>query len=212
MVEDAALIVGSSHNDTSDLRIGHAWAAVGRHTTPVQQEWGREFPGSELVFVQSKYPGKALAEGAVDVLIVRRSIDDDRFDSTLVGVEQRYAAVAETDRLARRRSITLHDFADRTVAIDDQTGTTTLDLWPTGAAPTTTRVVHGIEDWLGIIAAGQAIGITAEATTHHYPRPGIVFRPILDTEPVPIWLTWRRSDPPEHLGVLIQLISTAYTH
>ena len=65
------------------------------------------------------------------------------------------------------------------------------------SAPNERRVVHGIEDWLSVIAAGQAIGVTAEATTHHYPRPGAVFRPIRDTEPMQIWRCWQRSDPPQ---------------
>lgn len=210
-LEDCAFIARSARRPADDLRIGHAWAAVGRHTTPLQLRWSDEMQGSQLVFIQSANPSVALVEGRVDAAISRRAIDDDRLDSTLVGVEQRYAAMARHDPLARRRWLSLDDLADRTVAIDDATGTTTLDMWPRGAAPTSTRIVHGIEDWLGVIAAGQGIGITAEATTHHYPRPGVVFRPIRDTEPVPVWLVWRRADPPEQLDVLTRQICLQYS-
>lgn len=211
VLEDCSFIARSGRARAADLRVGHAWAAVGRHTTPVQQRWSDELQGSELVFVQSANPSSALVEGRVDVAISRRTIDDARLESTLVGVEPRYAAMARSDPLARRRWLTLNDLADRTVAIDDASGTTTLDMWPRGAAPTATRIVRGIEDWLGVIAAGQGIGITAEATTHHYPRPGVVFRPIRDTEPVPVWLVWRRADPPEHLDVLTRQLCIEYS-
>lgn len=193
------------------LRVGHAWAALGRHTTGLQKAWSDEFPGSELLFVQIDSPTTGLAEGQVDVAVLRRQVTDRRTESTLLGVEPRYAALAATDPLTRRRSVSLNDFVDRTVAIDDQTGTTTLDLWPPDNAPSTTRITAGMEDWLTLIAAGQAVGITAEATTHQHPRPGLKFRPVRDAEPIPVWLAWRRDDPPERLETLIQLAREAYT-
>lgn len=210
MLEDAAFIEGTGRQNPSDVRIGHAWAAVGRHTASIQRQWAAEHPGSELIFVQSSTETAGLAEGTADAAVMRRDIDDRRYDTVLVGVEARYAALARTDPLARRRVVTLNDFAGRTIAVDDQTGTTTLDLWPAESAPTATRLVHGVEDWLIVITAGQAVGITAEATTHHHPRPGVVFRPIRDAKPVPIWLAWRRNDPPTHLDTLVQLLSAAY--
>jgi DNA-binding transcriptional LysR family regulator len=118
--------------------------------------------------------------------------------------------MATGDPLARRRSVALNDLAGRTVAIDDRTGTTTLDLWPSDAAPPTTRASHGIEDWLHLVAAGQAIGITAEATVHQHARPGLRFRPVRDAEPVVVWLAWRRADPPERIETLLQLAREAY--
>jgi len=210
ILEETARVQEAGLTGSWDLRIGHAWAALGRHTTGLQTTWSDEFPGSELLFVQIDSPATGLTERLVDAAVLRREVGDRRTESALLGVEARYAAMAATDPLARRRSVSLNDFVSRTVAIDDQTGTTTLDLWPPENAPSTTRLTAGMEDWLTLIAAGQAVGITAEATTHQHPRPGLKFRPVRDAEPIPVWLAWRRDDPPERLETLIQLAREAY--
>lgn len=209
-LEEIEAVLEAGQTSDSVLHVGHAWAALGAHTTGLQSRWSEEFPGSELLFVQLDSPASGLAEHVVDAAILRRQTTERRLSTTLVGVEPRYAAMSANDPLARRRSVSLNDLADRTVAIDDQTGTTTLDLWPPGKAPTTTRLTKGMDDWLTLIAAGQAVGITAEATTHQHPRPGLKFRPVRDAEPIPVWLAWRRDDPPAHVETLSQLICSAY--
>lgn len=211
ILEETARVLEAGRSGSWNLHVGHAWAALGRHTTVLQSLWSDEFPGSDLFFVQIDSPSSGLAERLVDVAVLRRQVTDRRTEATLLGVEPRYAALSATDPLTRRRSVSLNDFVGRTVAIDDQTGTTTLDLWPPHDAPTTTRVTNGMEDWLTLIAAGQAVGITAEATTHQHPRPGLKFRPVRDAEPIQVWLAWRRDDPPERLETLIQLAREAYS-
>lgn len=194
----------------ADLRIGHAWGALGRHTVALQRQWATEFPGSELLLVHVDTPTTGVLDGRVDVAVVRRPVTERRLDSAMVGVERRYAAMAVGDPLAGRRSVSLNDFADRTVAMDDHTGTTTLDLWPSDRPPAHVRAIHGIDDWLHLVAAGQALGVTAEATTHLHPRADLRFRPLRDAAPVVVWLAWRRAEPPERIGTLLQLVRAAY--
>lgn len=192
------------------LRVGHAWGALGRHTLTVQRRWAQEFNGSELVLVHMDTPTVGLLERHVDVAVTRRPVVDRRLASAMVGTETRYAAFADGDVLARRRSVSLNDLAERTIAIDDRTGTTTLDLWPSERAPSTVRATHGIDDWLHLVAAGQAVGITAEATTHLHPRAGLRFRPVRDAQPIVVGMAWRRADPPDRLETLLQLAREAY--
>ncbi len=210
ILNEVEAMVETAQQTTSVLRIGHAWSALGRHTVTVQKQWAMEFPGSELVFVQTPIPTAAVAENLVDVAVVRRPTEGPRLSTALVGMEKRYAAVPAGDSLARRRSVSLNDLADRAVAIDESTGTTTLDLWPPDTAPAITRPVRGIDDWLNLIAAGQAVGISAEATTYSYPRPGIRFLPVRDAEPIQIWLIWRRRNPPDQIDTLVQLVRETY--
>ena len=114
----------------------------------------------------------------------------------LVGVEARYAALPADDPLARRRSLRLDDLAGRTLAVDALTGTTSEDLWRAGSGPRELRTSHGVDEWLTLIEAGRAVGVTSEATLHQHPRPGVVFRPVADAPPVPVSLAWRADDPP----------------
>ena len=210
VVEEAAALVRSVTEVGADLRVGYAWAALGRHTTAVQKQWAQAHDGAELVFLQSNTPTAGLREGLVDVAVLRRPVEDSRFATALVGVEPRDAAVATAHALARKRNVTLRDFAGRTVAVDPRTGTTTEQLWPSDAAPAGIRSVDGVDDWLTVIASGRAVGMTSEATARQHPRPGVTYRPVRDASPVPVTLAWWRDSPPPTLPDLLQLVCRAY--
>jgi DNA-binding transcriptional LysR family regulator len=194
----------------TELRVGYAWAALGRHTRRLQKTWADAHPGMPLVFVQSSTPTAGLAEGTADVAVIRRPLHDPRFDTALVGTESRYAAVATDNSLARRRSLRLADLTRYAVAIDDRTGTTTLELWQPGPPPAVVRAAHGVDEWLTLIAAGQAVGITSEATANQNPRPGVAYRAVRDAPPIPVRVAWWKDDPPQHLSDLIKLTCEAY--
>jgi DNA-binding transcriptional LysR family regulator len=187
------------------LRLGHAWAALGPRTTDLLARWAEEHPGVRLTLVRSVTPTAGLDEGLVDVAVVRRPLDRADLADALVGTEARVVAVAVDDPLARRRSASLNDLAGRTVALDDRTGTTTPALFPPHAAPQATRSTHGVEDWLELIASGEAIGVTTEATGVLHPHPGVVHVPLLDAPPVGVRLAWSAARPPAHVEALVQL-------
>lgn len=212
-IEEAAAITRVAAESPTELRVGYAWAALGQYTITAQKRWKDTHQGSELRFIQSQTPTAGLAEGLVELAVIRRPLTDERYATALVGVEPRYAAVASADPLARRRGLTMNDFTGRTVAIDPLTGTTTPELWAPGAGPTSTREVVGIEDWLTLIAAGQAIGISSEATAKQHLRPGVVYRPVRDAQPIAVWLAWWRDSPPLRCSDLVQLVCDLYgTH
>jgi DNA-binding transcriptional LysR family regulator len=210
VVEEVAAIRRAAEQRRGDLRIGYAWSALGRHTTAVQRRWSEAHPGSTLLFVQSSSATAGLTEGLADVSVLRRPVDDPRLRTALLGTERRYAAVAADDVLAGRRSVSLNDFGGRTVAVDTLTGTTSEQLWSSTGGPAATRLVRGIEDWLTVIAAGQAVGISSEATAAQHRRPGVVYRPVRDAPPVPVWLAWWTDSPPPHLDALLQLVCAEY--
>ena len=160
--------------------------------------------------MQSGTPTGGLTEGLADVSVLRRPVTDPRVRTALLGVERRWAALASDDPLARRRTLGLDDFAGRTIAVDDLTGTTSEDLWSPSAAPTGTRTVRWVEDWLTVIAAGQAVGISAEATAAQHRRPGVVYRLVRDAPPVPVRLAWWADSPPSDLDALRELICEEY--
>jgi DNA-binding transcriptional LysR family regulator len=209
VLEEVAAIRRAAEQRRGDVRIGYAWSALGRHTTGVQRRWSESHRGSSLLFVQSGTPTAGLTEGVVDVSVLRRPVDDARVRTALLGTERRFAAVAAGDVLAARRSVSLNDFSGRTVAVDTLTGTTSEELWTSGG-PVGIRAVRGVEDWLTVIAAGQAVGISSEATAAQHRRPGVVYRPVRDAPPVPVWLAWWADSPPPHLDALRQLICEEY--
>ncbi|MBT0772180.1 LysR family transcriptional regulator [Kineosporia sp. J2-2] len=194
----------------SELRLGFAWSALGRHTTGLQRGWARRHPGTRLLLVQSNTPTAGLAEGTADVAVIRRPLADARFTTEQIATEARFAAVAADDPWARRRFVRLGDFAGRTISIDRRTGTTTLDLWPENARPAQVLPSHSVDEWLTMIAAGGAVGMTAEATVAQYPRPGIVYRPVRDAGRLPVWLAWWRGEAPPLVAELVTLSRELY--
>lgn len=211
VLEEVAALRRAAKTGASELRVGYAWAALGRRTTSVLRRWEGAHPGTELVLVRINTRTAGLAEGLCDVGILRLPLDDRRFRSVLVGVEARYAALPADDPLARRRSVRLDDLSGRTLAADAGTGTTSTDLWRVGSGPREVLTTHDVDEWLTTIEAGRAFGITTEATVHQHPRPGVVFRPVKDAPPVPVHITWRADVPPRAVADLVDLVIEAYS-
>jgi DNA-binding transcriptional LysR family regulator len=210
VLDELAALRRAAGTARGDLRVGYAWAALGRHTREVQRRWSREHPGSALQLVQQVTPTAGLVEGAVDVAVLRHAPRHPGLTYELLGHERRYAAVAADDPLARRRVLSLRDLAERTVAIDRLTGTTTEGLWPADGAPVAHREVSNVEEWLTVIAAGEAVGLSAEATKEQHPRAGVAYRRVSDAPAVDVHLAWWADDPPAHLRDLLTIAVEAY--
>ncbi|WEO99308.1 LysR family transcriptional regulator [Streptomyces sp. FXJ1.172] len=209
VLADVSGLVREATSGHTRLRVGYAWSAVGRHTVAFQRRWSAAHGETDLHLVRVNSPSAGLAEGACDLAVVRRPLDDRRFDTAIVGLERRLCALAADDRFARRRSLRLAELTDRTLLVDRRTGTATPELWPPGARPAVEET-HDVDDWLTEIVAGRGIGVTAESTANQYPRPGIVYRPLRDAEPVAVRLAWWREDPPPALQAVLELLTELY--
>ncbi|MFD7756970.1 LysR family transcriptional regulator [Streptomyces sp. NPDC059757] len=206
---EVADLVREATSGHTRVRIGYAWSALGRHTLAFQRRWSGAHPETELQLVRVNSGTAGLAEGACDLAVVRRPLDDRRFDSAIVGLERRLCAMAADDALARRRSVRLSDISGRTLLIDRRTGTTTTELWPPDSRPST-EDTHDVDDWLTVISTGRCVGMTAESTANQYPRPGIVYRPVRDAEPIAVRLAWWRDDPHPAAQAAIELLTALY--
>ncbi|MFE4920642.1 LysR family transcriptional regulator [Streptomyces sp. NPDC056661] len=206
---EVAALVREATSGHTRVRIGYAWSALGRHTLAFQRRWSGAHPETDLQLVRVNSGTAGLAEGACDLAVVRRPLDDRRFDSAIVGLERRLCAIAADDPLARRRSVRLSDISGRTLLIDRRTGTTTTELWPPDSRPST-EDTHDVDDWLTVISTGRCVGMTAESTANQYPRPGIVYRPVRDAEPIAVRLAWWRDDPHPATQAAIELLTALY--
>jgi DNA-binding transcriptional LysR family regulator len=202
-------LVAEATTGHTRLRIGHAWAAMGRHTREFQRRWASRYPDVDLQLVRTNSPTGGLAEGLCDIAVMRTEVDGRRFESAVVGSEQRYCALAADDPWARRRSVRLAEIADRNVLVDRRTGTTTPELWPADARPDI-QETRDIDDWLAFVAAGVGVGITPEGTTAQYRRDGVVFRPLRDAPPIPVRVIWRRHDPHPSTHAAIAMLTELY--
>lgn len=202
--------VAEARGERSVIRVGYQWAAIGAHTTPVLRSWNRSHADAPMRMVRLNRRDGGLADGLVDLAVLRHGVEHE-LDSELVGTEPRVAAVAFDHALADRASTTLADLVPFTVARDRHTGTTSAELWTAAglAAPAMTET-GDVEEWLDLIAAGDAIGVTAEGTVHHYPRPGVVFVPIDDAPPIEVRLAWHRRYRHPYASRVARAIRAAY--
>ncbi|MEV4508490.1 LysR family transcriptional regulator [Dactylosporangium sp. NPDC049525] len=187
------------------VRLGHAWSALGAYTTSLQRRWKRAHPETVLEVLRLDERSAGLASGAVDVAVLRGPAGEPGVRG-VPGVtvahlmrEPRLAAVADDSPLAGRAELTLADLASRPVALNTVTGSTTLALWPPGAAPSQVVPVKNTDDWLSVIIAGDAVGVTTAGTAAMHPNPAVRYVPLTDAPPVDVILAWR--EPVTHPAV-----------
>lgn len=175
------------------LRVGFAWAALGRHTVPLLRAWRLARPDVEVRAHRLDDPEPALRRGEVDVAFVRSPpMPDSGLEAFDLYREPRVAAVPEDHPFAQVASVRLGDLADRPVAFCATACSSSVALWPTGRRPDTLDVAN-TDDWLTAIATGDAVGVTAEATAHTHPHPGVRYLPITDVAPVAVRMVWPRT-------------------
>ncbi|GAB2673109.1 LysR family transcriptional regulator [Gordonia jinhuaensis] len=208
---EADSIVTALDSYATEVRIGYSWGALGAHTVTVGDEWTARHPDRELLFVQSDSAVAGLTEKWVDFAVLRRRAQNRRVHAERVGTEPRHAALSTRDPLARRRRLDLADLADRTVAVDPQSGTTTPELWAGTEGPAHVRRTHNVDEWLTLIAGGRAVGITPEATVGQYARTGVTYRRLRNVPPVEVWLAWREGDEPADAQELVEIMRQAYS-
>jgi DNA-binding transcriptional LysR family regulator len=206
----ADALVAAAASGHGRLRVGHAWSAMGRHTREFQRRWAATHPTVELQLIRANTPTGGLAEGLCDIAVLRSAVDSRLYASAVVGHERRVCALSADDPWARRRSLRMSEIPQRVLLIDSRTGTTTPDLWPPGARPEFQDNTRDIDDWLSLIAAGGAVGITPEGTMSQYRRDGVVFRPLRDAPPITVTMAWRRHDPHPAAQAAVSLLTELY--
>ncbi|MBO3741856.1 LysR family transcriptional regulator [Actinoplanes flavus] len=184
---------------TWPLRLGHAWSALGEHTTTLLRVWQETYPHIPLRLLRVDDRTAGLARGRTDAAVLRDPGETPGIHTELLATEQRVAAVPADSELARRPGLTLSDLAGCALAINTVTGTTSLDLWPPGAAPATTIEVANTDDWLAAISAGGTAGVTSTATAAMHPHPAVTYLPLTGARGIELHLAWR--EPPTHPAV-----------
>jgi DNA-binding transcriptional LysR family regulator len=181
------------------LRLGHAWSALGDRTAALLRCWRERHPATELELRKVDDVGEALRQGVVDAAVLRGERLPAGLRAQDLRHERRLAAVPAGGPLAARPSLELADLGSEVVAVNTVSGTTTTRLWPAEIRPGRTIEVTNTDDWLAVIAAGRAVGVTTSSTAAMHPYPGVVYVPLSDAPPVPVRVVWQ--EPPSHPAV-----------
>ncbi|MEU3500056.1 LysR family transcriptional regulator [Streptomyces hundungensis] len=181
------------------LRLGHTWAALGDHTVALLRRWDETWPGTPLELLRIDDRTAGLSQGKVDAALLRGAVTCAGLRTELLVTERRVVVMAADSPLVALPDVTLADLAAHPIALNTVSGTTSMDLWPSGARPVTTLEVSNTDEWLIAVAAGRAVGVSTSATPSNYAHPSLVYRPLVDAPPVPVVLAWREG--PGHPAV-----------
>nr|WP_037869972.1 LysR family transcriptional regulator [Streptomyces sp. SPB074] len=187
------------------LRLGHAWSAAGRFTTPLLRSWRERRPDVPLELLRVDDRTAGLLRGVVDLALLRGPVTEPGLVAVELYAEPRVAAVPADGVWARRARIALGELAGGTLAINTVSGSTTPELWPAGARPVSTLTVGNTDDWLAAIAAGLAFGVTARATAAMHAHPGVAFVPLSDAPALSVSLVRRAGREREAVREFVAL-------
>ncbi|MFB7429141.1 LysR family transcriptional regulator [Streptomyces hydrogenans] len=211
-LDDALAEAAAPAGSPRPLRLAFAWAALGRHTVPLLRTWREQHPQVRVEIRRLDDPEAALRRGRADLAFLRvRPQENTSVTLAELASEQRLAALPEHHPLAGRSQLTLADLADQVVALCSTAATTGVELWPEGRRPVTIDV-PGVDEWLTTIATGEAVGVTAEGTSHHHPHPGVRYVPLVDAAPVPVYLAWPPAPAHPATADFVRLARHHLTH
>jgi DNA-binding transcriptional LysR family regulator len=165
----------------SRITIGYTMGVI---VTAAALEMRRQHPDADVqvVHVGWDQARDALLQHRVDALVTRLPFPTDQLHVTVLYDEPRVLVVPRTHRLAGKESITLDDIADEPMPRVRNSDPAWSAYWRVDPRPDGRRAPDGpfidaLEDKFEVIAAGQAVAITAGAH-------GVALRPDLTTIPL----------------------------
>jgi DNA-binding transcriptional LysR family regulator len=169
--------------------------------TPVVRELRHRHPDAEVRTLHLAWdePRPALLDHRVDAVVARLPFPADGLEVTALYDEPRVLVVSRDHRLAGKESVTLDDIADEPLPRVRGADPLLSDFWridprPDGRPAPEGPLIDAVEDKFELIAAGQAVAITAEVHTHTL-RPDLTTVPLDGVEPSQVALATRAHDP-----------------
>ncbi len=179
------------------LRIAADWAGFGTHTVDLVHAWrARAAQGVDIR--HSATPVGDVRAGRADAAVLREAPvqpwTDDALRRDPLTTERLVLALPADHPLAAGAAVPVEALADATVALCRTASTIGQPFWDAvGLAPETVTV-PGTEEWMVVVALGDALGITTEGTAHTHRRADVVHRPLAGVPEVQVSLVSPRRD------------------
>jgi DNA-binding transcriptional LysR family regulator len=181
----------------SRINVGYTTGLI---VTPAVRELRREHPDADVqtLHVEWNQARDALLGHRVDALVTRLPFPTDQLHVTILYDEPRVLVVPVDHRLAGRESVTLDDIADEPMPRIRHSDPAWSAFWRIDPRPDGRRAPDGpfidaLEDKFEVIAAGQAVAITAGFHANSL-RPDITTVPLEGVEPSHVVLATRAGD------------------
>jgi DNA-binding transcriptional LysR family regulator len=181
----------------SRIAIGYT---MGMIATPAVREMRREHPDADVQVLHLDWDQAldALLGHRVDAVVTRLPFPTDGLHVTILYDEPRVLVVPVDHRLAGRDFVTIDDIADEPMPRVRHSDPAWSAFWRIDPRPDGSRAPDGpfidaIEDKFEVIAAGQAVAITAGFHGNTV-RPDITTVPLKGVEPSHVVLATRAGD------------------
>jgi DNA-binding transcriptional LysR family regulator len=166
----------------------------------------RELPTAEAL--------AALADGRIDVGVVRPGKVEPGVEIDVVQREEVLAALPDRHRLASRTSLALGDLGGEAFVLLARReapglfGALDAAMSEIGVAPREVQEVSELRTVLGLVSAGVGVSLVP-ASVASGERSGVVFRPLTGRAPtVELALAWRAGDASPTLAAFLELART----
>lgn len=190
------LLASFGVSPVAPLRLGWAWAGLGKHTLALIKQW-QEVSRSAIEASRPDDLLLALERSRIDAAIVKRARGEAPLPANLTAVplftETLVAAISTSNPLAGLDAVTLDDLSRGTVALCSVSPTASLRLWEGRERMPKSLLAGNTDEWLVGVALDEAVGVTSAATAHAHPGPEVVYRSISDAPPVEVSIAWRRD-------------------
>jgi DNA-binding transcriptional LysR family regulator len=194
------------------IRIGFSPTSNMEVLTRLVEAFETRNPGCRVVLeaVSNFDPYSALRRGELDVLVNWLAVDEpDLTVGPVLEQRDRVLAVAASDPLATRPSVSVEDLADRAVA--QMTPPFPAALYdaivpprtPSGRVIRRTEPARSIHELVALIARGQIVWPTASGIPMLV-RDDIVLVPVKDLPPLPLGLIWCTAHDNARIQAFVQ--------
>jgi DNA-binding transcriptional LysR family regulator len=182
----------------SRITIGYTTGLI---VTPAARELRRQHPDADVHTVHLEWNAarQSLLDHRVDAVVTRLPFPTDQLHVTILYDEPRVLVVPLDHRLAGKESITLDDIADEPMPRIRDSDPTWSAFWRVDPRPDGRRTPDGpfidaLEDKFEVIAAGQAVAITAGGSHISALRPDLTTIPLDGIEPSHVVVACRADD------------------
>jgi len=194
----AARAAAAQH--TRVLRVGYQATGAGQLTTLSRSLFAARFPGVTVEPKCLEWAGEveALRQGVVDVAFIWLPADLVGLVTEEVCREPRVVGMAAGHRLAGRQQVVLADLRGEPMPFARRAPREWINWWAVSPRPDGSEPVFGppndnVEELLEYVAAGPGICIVPQSIAEYYPRPGLVWLPLADADPLRIAIGWPRA-------------------
>lgn len=195
-----AAAVDAGRNIATRLRVGYMSAAVGRELLVLIDTFERAQPGCRVSITETALADLfgPLRRDEVDVCILPLPVrEDDLCVGPVLLSEPATVALPRKHRFADRDELSLNELEDETLLEVDNLPDYWSDCHRAGSvagSPQKARTqITGFQELLTFVEAGRGVAVVGAQSAGYYPRPGLVYVPVVNLAPFEYAAVWRAS-------------------